>query len=70
MKTEYVLVMGLVLGAVAMWGVLYVIALQKKQQLQDQVASLQAAEPENSALPMLHSMLSQPTCACGGVQPA
>ncbi len=70
MKAEYSLVVGLALGAVAMWGILYVIAVQKKQQLQDQVAALQAAEPDNSAIPMLQSMLSQPTCACGGVQPS
>lgn len=70
MKAEYALVLGLVLGAVAMWGVLYVIAVQKKQQLQVQVAQLQAAEPDNSALPMLQAMMNQPTCACGGVQPS
>ncbi len=70
MKAEYALVLGLVLGAVATWGVLYVIAVQKKQQLQVQVAQLQAAEPDNSALPMLQSMMNQPTCACGGVQPS
>lgn len=70
MKTEYALVLGLVLGAVAMWGVLYMIAVQKKQQLQAQVSALQAAEPNNSAIPMLQDMMKQPTCACGGVQPS
>ncbi|MDG6919757.1 MAG: hypothetical protein JRN62_10050 [Nitrososphaerota archaeon] len=70
MKSEHALILGLVLGAVVMWGVLYVIAVQKKQQLQTQVAALQAAEPTNSALPMLQSLVNQPTCACGGVQPA
>ncbi|MDG6917498.1 MAG: hypothetical protein JRM85_07910 [Nitrososphaerota archaeon] len=70
MKAEYALAVGLVLGAVAMWGVLYVIAVQKKRQLQTQISALQAAEPDNSAIPMLQAMANQPTCACGGVQPS
>lgn len=69
MKSEHALVLGLALGAVAMWAVLYVIAVQKKQQLQTQIAALQSAEPGNSALPMLQKMAGQTTCACGGVQP-
>lgn len=64
------LMVGVVLGAIAMWGLLYVVAVQKKTQQQAQLAQLQAAEPDNSAIPMLQKIINGRTCACGGIQPS
>lgn len=65
------LFLGVLLGAVATFVTLYIIALQKRATLTSQIDKLQAAQPDNAAIPMLRQLVtSSPTCACGGtIQP-